>query len=225
MPDTARLPLYPRFIAWLCRVGTRSIARVTIEGVEQLPTSGPLIIAANHLSNTDPPFIGGWLAPALQRRPVFLAKEALFVGPMGPFLRTLGAEPVKTGGNDIGAYRAAKRILDQGAVMAIMPEGTRSKDGVMGRPKPGAALLATRTGAPVLPVGISGTDRLMGPGQRFPKIGSRVIVRVGRPFQLTLAEGGDRREALAAADEEMMRRIAALLEPRHRGAWEPWPDA
>jgi 1-acyl-sn-glycerol-3-phosphate acyltransferase len=220
-----RLPWYPRFLAGLCRLGLRAIARVRVEGIADLPTSGPVIIAANHISNADPPFIGGWLAPALGRRPVFLAKEALFAGPVGILIRSLGAEPVKAGGSDIGAYRAAKAILDRGGVVAILPEGTRSFDGVMGRPKPGVSLLATRTGAPVLPVGISGTDQLLARGRRLPRIGSRITMRVGRPFRLVLPEGADRRAALAAADAELMARIAALVDRRHRGAWEPWPAA
>ena len=105
-----------------------------------------------------------------------------------------------------------------------MPEGTRSLDGRLLRARPGASLLATRTGATVLPVGISGTDELLGRGRRLPRIGTGVTLRVGRPFTLAL-EGDDRRSALAAADAEVMRRIAALLEPRHRGDWQPWPDA
>ena len=224
MAERARLGLYPRLVAALCRVGLSAIARVHVEGTDDLPTSGPLIVATNHMSNADPPFVGGWLAPALQRRPTFLAKEALFVGPMGLFLRSLGAEPVKAGGSDIGAYRAAKAILDRGGVVAIMPEGTRSYDGVLGHPKPGVALLATRTGAPVVPVGITGTDVLIARGQRLPHVGSRISMRVGRPFHLRLPEGTERRTALAAADAELMRRIAALVEPRHRGDWEPWPE-
>lgn len=217
------LTLYSRFIAGSCRVGLRSIARVRVEGIDDLPDSGPLILAANHMSNADPPFIGGWLAPALGRRPTFLAKEALFKGPLGILIRSLGAEPVKAGGNDIGAYRVAKGILDRGGVVAILPEGTRSFEGVLAQPKPGVALLATRTGAPVLPIGISGTDELIGREQVVPHIGSRIILRVGRPFYLAIPAGADRRAALAAADIELMRRIAALVEPRHRGAWEPWP--
>jgi 1-acyl-sn-glycerol-3-phosphate acyltransferase len=218
------LPWYPRLLAALCRLGLRAIARVRVEGLTDLPTSGPLIIAANHISNADPPFIGGWLGPALGRRPTFLAKESLFAGPLGLVIRSLGAEPVKAGGSDIGAYRAAKAILDRGGIVAILPEGTRSFDGVMGQPKPGVALLATRTGAPVLPVGVSGTDDLIARGKRLPRIGSRVTLRVGRPFTLRVPHGTDRRSALAAADSELMRRIASLVEPRHRGAWEPWPD-
>ncbi len=131
---------------------------------------------------------------------------------------------MKAGGSDIGAYRVAKGILDKGGVVAILPEGTRSFDGVLSEPKPGVSLLATRTGTPVLPVGISGTDMLIGREQLLPRIGSRIILRVGRPFQLSLPEGSDRRAALAAADVELMRRIAALVEPRHRGAWEPWTE-
>lgn len=230
MSEHEGLTTCSRFIAGLCRFGLQSIARVRVEGLEGLegvegsPTRGPLIIAANHMSNADPPFIGGWLAPALERRPTFLAKDTLFKGPLGILIRSLGAEPVKAGGNDIGAYRVAKRILDGGGVVAILPEGTRSFDGALAQPKPGVSLLATRTGAPVLPIGISGTDELIGREQVVPRIGSRIILRVGRPFHLTIPPGADRRAALAAADLEMMRRIAALVEPRHRGAWEPWPD-
>jgi 1-acyl-sn-glycerol-3-phosphate acyltransferase len=224
MSDPDGLGPYPSLIALLARVGLQAIARVRVEGVHDLPTSGPLIIAANHMSNADPPFIGGWLGPALQRRPTFLAKDVLFKGPLGILIRSLGAEPVKAGGSDIGAYRAAKAVLDRGGVVAILPEGTRSLDGVLAQPKPGVSLLATRTGAPVLPVGISGTDRLLGRGQALPAIGTRITLRVGRPFHLVTAEGVDRRAALAEADVELMRRIAALLDPRHRGDWEPWPD-
>jgi 1-acyl-sn-glycerol-3-phosphate acyltransferase len=123
----------------------------------------------------------------------------------------------------MAAYRVAKAVLDAGGVVTIMPEGTRSLDGRLSSARPGASLLAIRTGAPVLPVGISGTDELLGRGRSLPRIGTRVIMRVGRPFTLSL-EGDDRRAAIAAADEQVMRRIAALVEPRHRGHWEPWPD-
>lgn len=224
MSDFQAMTLYPRFIAGLCRFGLQSIGRVRVEGLADLPTEGPLIIAANHMSNVDPPFIGGWLSPALGRRPTFLAKDVLFQGPLGLLIRSLGAEPVKSGGSDIGAYRVAKGILDKGGVVAILPEGTRSLDGVLAEPKPGVALLATRTGTPVLPVGISGTDRLLGREQTLPQIGTRITLRVGRPFTLSIPAGVDRREALSDADAELMRRIAALVEPRHRGDWEPWPN-
>lgn len=223
-PLPARLPLTSRLLAWLCRAGLRALARVRVEGLGGLPAGGPLIIAANHMSNVDPPLVGGWLGPALGRRPVFLAKASLFQGPLAFFFRAVGAVPVKAGGNDVDAYRAARAVLRSGGVVSIMPEGTRSLDGVLGRPKAGVSLLAARTGAAVLPVGISGTDRLLGRGARLPRIGTLVSLRVGRPFHVTIPAGADRRAALGAADEELMRRIASLVEPRHRGAWAPWPE-
>jgi 1-acyl-sn-glycerol-3-phosphate acyltransferase len=218
------LALYPRFIAGLCRFGLGAIARVRVEGLDHLPDDGPLILAANHMSNADPPFMGGWLAPALGRRPTFLAKASLFKGPLGVLIRSLGATPVKAGGSDIEAFRVAKGILDEDGVVAILPEGTRSFDGVMAKPKPGVSLLATRTGATVIPVGISGTSTLIGRERMLPRIGTRIILRVGRPFQLRIPQGADRRQALADCDTELMRRIAALVQPEHRGGWEPWPD-
>ena len=224
MSTSPRLPLYPRFIAALCRLGVRSLSRIRVEGLEHVPTDGPLIIAANHTSMVDPPLIGGWLAPRVGRRPLFLAKASLFVFPIARLLRSFGAEPVSAGGGDMGAYRAAKAVLDGGGVVAILPEGTRSLDGVLATPRPGVSLLATRTGTRVLPVGISGADRWLGRGRRFPSIGARISVRVGPPFTLSNPAGTDRRAGLKAADEELMRRIAGLLDERHRGEWEPWRD-
>jgi len=219
------LPLWPRSVAWLCRVIARCVIRIRVEGLDNVPRHGALIVAPNHISNIDPPLIGGWLGPALDRRPRFLAKEQLFQGVVGWFLRSQGVIAVKAGGSDVEAYRMARALLEGGEVMVIFPEGTRAADGRLGRPKPGVALLASRHGVPVLPVGISGSDRFLRRGQRLPTFGARVMVRVGAPYQPVAERGGDRRAALAAADEELMRRIAALVEPRHRGDWEPWPGA
>jgi 1-acyl-sn-glycerol-3-phosphate acyltransferase len=178
---------------------------------------------ANHISNLDPPLIGGNLAPHLGRPPRFLAKDALFKGVGGWFLRSQGVIPVKAGGSDIEAYRAAKAVLDVGGVVVILPEGTRSRDGVLGEPKPGVALLATRLGVPILPVGVSDTDALLGRGSAVPRFGTPVTLRIGRPFTLTLDPTLPRREAMGAASEELMRRIAALLDERHRGRFGTLP--
>jgi 1-acyl-sn-glycerol-3-phosphate acyltransferase len=87
------------------------------------------------------------------------------------------------------------------------------------------ALLAVREGVPIVPVGVSGTDRFLGAEQKLPRIGTRVTVRFGKPYQPVIEKGADRRAAMAAADQELMRRIAALVDPRYRGDLEPWPDA
>lgn len=211
--------MYTRIVAALARVLVGSLGRVRVETCDALPTEGPLIVVANHISNLDPPLVGGWLAPALRQRPRFLAKQALFVGPMGWFLRSQGVIPVRAGGSDVDAYRAAKAVLASSGVIVIFPEGTRSPDGVLHEARSGVALLATRTGVPILPVGVSNTDMLLGRGKRLPRLGTGVTLRVGEPFTLTADPSLPRRAALAAANDEIMRRIAALLDERHRGRY------
>jgi len=209
--------LYPRLVAFFARSLVQLMGRPQVAGLAGLPREGPLIVVANHISNLDPPFVGGWLAPALARRPRFLAKDALFKGLMGWFLRSQGVIPVRAGGSDVDAYRAAKAVLDRGGVMIVFPEGTRSRDGALQEPRPGVGLLATRSGVPVLPVGVSNTDTLLGRGRMLPRFGTPVTLRVGQPFLLTVDPGLPRRAALAAANDELMRRIAELVDERHRG--------
>jgi 1-acyl-sn-glycerol-3-phosphate acyltransferase len=211
--------LLTRIAGVIARFILRALARVTIETTGELPKDGPLIVVANHLSNADPPLVAGWLTPMLGRQLQILAKAGLFFWPMGPIIRRLGATPVRAGGSDIEAYRVARDVLDKGGVLCVFPEGTRSLDGVMGEAKPGVAMLATRSAAPVLPVGVSGTDKLLGRGARFPRIGARVTVRIGQPFTVTLDPSQPRRAAMHAASDEIMRAIAALTDERHRGRY------
>jgi 1-acyl-sn-glycerol-3-phosphate acyltransferase len=203
--------------AALSRLVLRLAARVEVRFDAMPPADGPLIVVANHISNADPPLVYGWLTPALGRRMHILAKEALFIGPLGWFLRSQDVTPVRRGGSDMDAYRAARAVLDRGEVLCIFPEGTRSPSGVMQEPKPGVAMLATRSHVPILPVGISGSDVFLGRGKRLPRFRSRVVVHVGRPFTLELDSALPRRDAMRAASDELMRRIAALVEERHRG--------
>lgn len=211
------MPLTIRIAAAVARLVLSLAARVRVEGSADLPRSGPLIVVANHLSNADPPLVVGWLTPALGRPMHILAKEALFVGPIGAFLRRQGVTPVRAGGSDMEAFRAARDVLARGEVLCIFPEGTRSRTGELGEPKPGVAMLATRLAVPILPVGISGTDRFLGRGRRLPRLRAPITVRVGRAFTLTLDPSLSRREAHAAASDELMRRIAELVDERHRG--------
>jgi 1-acyl-sn-glycerol-3-phosphate acyltransferase len=219
MSSTARrgLPVVARVAAFLARLMLRLGARVHVEGLENVPHAGPLIVVSNHISNADPPLVAGWLTPALGRQMHILAKQSLFVGPIGPVLRALGASPVRAGGSDIEAFRVAKAVLDRGEVLCIFPEGTRSLTGVMGEPKPGVALLATRASVPILPVGVSGSDVFLGRGKRLPRLRSPITLRVGTPFTLELDESMPRRKAVQAASDELMSHVAALVDERHRG--------
>jgi len=211
------VPPFTRFAALVARAVLSVLARVRVEVDGELPKEGPLIVVANHMSNADPPLVAGWLTPKLGRQMHVLAKEGLFVPVVGFVLRQLGATPVRSGGSDMEAYRVARGFLDRGEILCIFPEGTRSPDGVIAEPKPGVAMLATRTGVPILPIGISGSDRFLGRGARFPRIGARITLKVGRPFTVTLDTSIPRREAIQKASDEIMSRVAALVDESHRG--------
>jgi 1-acyl-sn-glycerol-3-phosphate acyltransferase len=209
-----------RFAGLLSRTILRLGARVTIEVDGEIPKEGPLIVVANHISNADPPLVAGWLTPMLGRQMHILAKQALFVGPLGWILRKLGATPVKAGGSDIEAYRVARAVLDRGDVLCIFPEGTRSASGVMQEPKPGVAMLATRTGVPILPVGVSGSDYFLGRGKKLPRLRAPIRLHIGKPFRIELDPSLSGRAAIGKASDELMRHIAALVDERHRGRFD-----
>lgn len=212
-----------RLLAFGARVLLRclTLGRVTVTGLDALradPRSrGPLIVVANHVSNVDPPLVGGWLASGLGRRTAFLAKEQLFKGPWGRFMLAQGMIPVRAGRSDVDALRQARSVLERGGVIVVFPEGTRSPDGVIGEAFGGAALLAARPDAWIVPAGVGDTDLLMPRGARLPRFGTRVSVRFGEPFQLVPDPALPRREALEAASEDLMRHIAALLPERQQG--------
>jgi 1-acyl-sn-glycerol-3-phosphate acyltransferase len=206
------------------RMFGRAITRVSVEGaLEDLPREGPLIVAANHASNLDVPIIGSWLIPRLGRRIHWLGKKELFDWPViGWVAAHGGVHPVDRGAADVEAFRLAQRILDEGHVLFVFPEGTRSPDGRLQAARDGIALLALRTGALVVPVGIAGSNGVWPKGQRLPRPGGRVTVRVGRAFRPAdeLPPGTDRSTAKRLTTSLIMGRIAELLPPRQRGVYE-----
>jgi 1-acyl-sn-glycerol-3-phosphate acyltransferase len=196
-----------------------AIARVRLVAPPDLPREGGMIVVANHSSNADPPLVGLYVGRALGRPVHFMAKGQLFVPILRPWLRRIGAIRVAPGGRDVEAYRAARGVLAAGGVVCIFPEGTRSPTGTLIEAHKGVALLAARTRTPVLPVGIGGAQRLLPKDSPLPRIGTRVTVRIGEPFTLTLDPTIPRREAIARASDELMGRIAALLPPEQRGRY------
>lgn len=211
------------------RILARALTRVRVEGdLDAIPREGPVILAANHISNADPVVIGAWLTPRLGRRIHWLGKREMFDWPVvGWMARHGGVVPVDRAGADVEAFRLARRVLDAGHVLMVFPEGTRSPTGALQRPKDGLALLALRTGATIVPIGVSGSDRVWPRGRALPRPGGRITMRVGAPFRLAdeLPPDLDRKAATGAATDLIMRRIAAQLAPRHRGPYgeEPPP--
>lgn len=206
------------------RIGTRIFTHVRFEGaIDDIPKQGPVILAANHVSNVDGVLLAGWVLPRLTRQVQWLGKREMFDVPvMGQVIRAYGVHPVERSGADIEAFRMAEAILEAGHVLLLFPEGTRSRDGALQTPRDGLALLALRTGATIVPIGLSDTNRLWPRGRkpRFWRSG-HVTVRVGKPFRLAeeLPPDLSRKEAKSQATDLIMRRIAALLPERQRGPY------
>lgn len=166
LPDLIRL--LTKTILVLCY-------RFRVEGLENVPAQGGLILVCNHQANADPPVLD--VAIWKVRKVRYLAKKELFSVPLlGAFLRSAGEVPLdrKKSGGDLRAFRVSMEVLDAGGCLGVFPEGTRSRDGNPGKPKQGVSLLAAKTGVPVLPAYIDGTDRL--------PFARRVTVRFGKPF-------------------------------------------
>ena len=218
--------------SFVMRVLARFFTRVNIEGdLAAIPPTGGVLIAANHASNADPVLIGAFLNQRLGRPLNWLGKREVFEWPVLSWLaRHGGVHPVDRGAADVEAFRSAMRILEAGHVLAVFPEGTRSPDGRLQVAKDGVAVLALRSGALVVPIGVGGSDKLWPKGRRIPRFVPSVTVRIGEPFRLAEAlaaadpvAAADRRRAKEAGTELIMRRIAALLPERQQGAYGDAP--
>jgi 1-acyl-sn-glycerol-3-phosphate acyltransferase len=203
----------------LARCLIRLYSRLEIYGLENIPASGPVILAANHLSNADPVL----LAATLPRPAVFMAKRELLRLPgMIWVVKAYGSFTVRRGAADRDAIRRALEALGEGRVLCLFPEGTRSKSGSLGEPYAGVGLLALRTGAPVVPIGIRGTE-LASPLKPLWKR-PRVVVTIGQPIpspRVTRAVRGAAREHT----ERVMSAIAGLLPNDQRGRFLAATDA
>jgi 1-acyl-sn-glycerol-3-phosphate acyltransferase len=218
-----RLPCFLRASCLVARTIIRCSTRISVEGLEHVPRHGPLILAGNHLSNADPPVVAGWLTPALGRPVHWMAKAEALRWPLaGWFMRQNGAFGVRRGAADTEAYRLAKAVLDDGRVLGAFPEGTRSPTGALQVAKDGVTLLALRTGAPVLPLGLIDTDAFWPRGRKLWRIGGRIALRVGEPIVLERQVRPDgSRESLEDVTSRLMTRIAELVPERHRGVYGP----
>lgn len=135
----------------------KTFYRLEIVGEENVPLSGGVLLAANHISVADPPIMGA----SSPRVIYFFAKEQLFKVPVfGWMIAQMNAFPVKREEHDIGAFRKAQHLLQNGQGLLLFPEGTRSKNGELGKARPGVGMLAFRTGVPVVPVHISNSNRM-----------------------------------------------------------------
>jgi 1-acyl-sn-glycerol-3-phosphate acyltransferase len=197
----------------------RVLFRPWIEGEENIPRDGAAILVSNHVSFSDSIF----LPLVLQRRATFLAKSDYFTGtgPKGVLMRVFfggtGQVPIDRSGGKASeaALRTGLRVLSQGDLLALYPEGTRSPDGKLYRGKTGAARMALEAGVPVIPVAMIGTREIQPPHVLKPRL-RRVGIRVGKPLDFSRYAGmGEDRFILRSATDEMMYELMQLSGQRY----------
>lgn len=190
---------YYSFFRFLFRCFYAIFYRWEVRGQENIPENGAVILCSNHIDNLDPPLLGC----GIERKVHFMAKEELFKIPVISFLITkFGAFPVKRGAGDRAAIRATLQILEEGKVLGIFPEGTRSKTGELGQGLAGTAMFALKSNAVVIPVAIIGPYRLFRP----------VMIVYGKPLDLSAyKEMKSSGELLKEVTDFIMKNIAELI--------------
>ena len=199
---------------FLARFCFGNFGRLEVAGREAVPPYGPLIVVANHLSYTDPPL----LVASLPRPLHFIAKQELFGDSIRRFtLRKFNVSPFDRSGNGVDAMRLMLRLLAEDRAVMIFPEGHRSPDHTMKEAMLGVAYLAFKSQAPILPVGVTGTEKCSSWRMPFPMC--RMRANIGQPFTLPVIEGKPSRQVLGTMRDMVMGRIAAMLPEEYRGVY------
>jgi 1-acyl-sn-glycerol-3-phosphate acyltransferase len=214
-----------RFGAFIARsliwIIFKTIARIRVAGMENVPANGGYVVASNHIGRLDAPLV----YYLLDRHDITLlvAEKYKKVALFRWAVRQLDSVFIDRFNPDIHALRTALSRLKAGGVLVLAPEGTRSQSGQLNEARSGTSYLATKIGAPIVPVGVTGTEdsivfsRLM----RLRRLD--LSVRIGEPFTLPRLPVGDREAALERYTDEIMCRIAALLPDDHRGYYRGHP--
>jgi 1-acyl-sn-glycerol-3-phosphate acyltransferase len=198
-------PLY-NLIGVLSWPVLRGLYRLRARGVENVPATGGFVLASNHVSSFDPWPLGLPLWPKRQLR--FMAKSELYWWPLTLVLNAVGAFPVRRGQRDIAAIETAVRLAREGHPVAMFPEGTRRRKGLVkrfeARPRSGAARIALEAGVPLVPVAVAGTDKLLRLG--------KIRVTYGAPVEIDDLRDREIAAAAAEATERLMAKILELEE-------------
>ena len=205
----------------LYRIGTllgrfcfRAFGRLEISGAEGVPHFGPLIVVSNHLSLNDPPL----LVAAIPRPLFFIGKQELFGNRiLRKLTKSFHVAPFNRSAAGIDAMRVLMQNLERDRAVVIFPEGTRSPDSSMKKGMLGAVYLAMKSQAPILPVGITGTEKF--PLWRVPFPFHRLKASIGQPFTLPVIEGRISKEVMSSLLDMVMSRIADQLPAEYRGIY------
>jgi 1-acyl-sn-glycerol-3-phosphate acyltransferase len=207
------------FLLFVMRLVTRTVllgGLFRVEGLENVPLKGPLLVCPNHASTVDPPLVPAFMP---RRDTWSMAKVEYFERTFQRWLFTnYHAFPVVRHTADRKAVRRAREILESGQALIVYPEGTRVREGGLKDAEPGAGFLALIAAAPVLPVALIGTRECFPPGAKIPRR-RRVTLRFGRPFKIVGRRTDGTRVSNQDAADAIMLAVAEMLPPEYRGVY------
>jgi 1-acyl-sn-glycerol-3-phosphate acyltransferase len=219
-PDLVTLPkltlarkLFRIFARGLTKLVTLYMMNATVSGMENFPRHGPALVVINHLGDADAVLLGASIPKAIDGMAKIELNEHWLAG---GFLRAYGVIWVHQGRADRRALRAALEGLSQGRMIALAPEGRQSVEGGLEEGTEGAAFLAMKSGAPIVPVGMTGTENENIYNGKFWKR-AKVTLAVGKPFYLK--EYDDRQTTLREGTRQIMKSLADLLPQSYRGRY------
>jgi 1-acyl-sn-glycerol-3-phosphate acyltransferase len=202
-------PILYHALRWFAIFVFHITSRIRLRGLYNVPKKGAFIVASNHLSWTDIPLIPFHLP----RKVIYMAKEEYFSSRLAWLVRLMGAFPVKRGEGDRQALRAGEEQLKKGNILVMFPEGTRSRTRTLAKAHAGMGMVALRSGVPVVPVAIWGSENVL------KKFGAPVTISFGEPMVLTPKGKKITREDIDEATDKVMRKIAEMLPPEYRGVY------
>ncbi|MEA1872452.1 MAG: lysophospholipid acyltransferase family protein [Chloroflexota bacterium] len=212
------MTLAQKILLAICRPLFNILFSWKVEGRENIPLTGPLILITNHVNLFDPFF----LIFSFPRWINFMAKEELFRSPFLRFwLRWAGSLSIRRGGkisDKQKMLKSARDALEKGLILGMFPEGGRSRDGKLRKGEPGSAVIASKTNVPLLPVGIAGTDKIKGISWLWKRPG--IVINIGKPFKLPPTYSKMSKSQMQLLTAQLMKEIAALLPPEYQGAYE-----
>lgn len=214
MTQPTKLPFHLRFARRFVQVFFEVLARMDVEGSQYIPLTGPLIVAANHMHVLDLPVV---FAVVPRRQTVFAASK--WQGKLAGWIMHVFADAifVERGEPDRQAIAKALEVVRQGGALGVAPEGTRSRTGGLIEGKPGTVYLASRSGAPILPLVVWGQERAMHEWARLHR--AVIHVRIAEPIVLPPGAEHARATELATYTDQLMLTLARMLPREYRGAY------